>query len=121
MRAMQRQFGSRRRAVAAVTAFAGLMLASGVALAGAQVEERLAPSVATLMSQAISDRPVPTDYTNRLELRPWIEAMSPRLADKLGDTNAREEFLATVHYEATRAGLDPQLVLGVIQFLSWLQ
>ena len=118
MRAMQRQFGSWRRAVAAATAFAGLTLASGAALAGAQVEERLAPSVATLMSQAISDRPVPIDYMNRMELRPWIEAMSPRLADKLGDTNAREEFLATVHYEATRAGLDPQLVLGVIQYES---
>ena len=31
---------------------------------------------------------------------------------------AREDFLATVHYEATRAGLDPQLVLGVIQHES---
>ena len=26
--------------------------------------------------------------------------------------------MATVHYEATRAGLDPQLVLGVIQHES---
>ena len=31
---------------------------------------------------------------------------------------ARTEFLATVHYEATRAGLDPQLVLGVIHHES---
>ncbi len=30
----------------------------------------------------------------------------------------RDEFIATVHYEATRAGLDPQLVLGVIQYES---
>lgn len=31
---------------------------------------------------------------------------------------AREEFLLTVHYEARRAGLDPQLVLGLIQVES---
>jgi hypothetical protein len=28
------------------------------------------------------------------------------------------EFLKTVHYEATRAGLDPQMVLGLIQVES---
>ena len=44
--------------------------------------------------------------------------MSRRLAPKIADARAREEFLATVHYEATRAGLDPQLVLGVIQHES---
>ena len=30
----------------------------------------------------------------------------------------RDDFLATVHYEAMRAGLDPQLVLGVIHHES---
>jgi soluble lytic murein transglycosylase-like protein len=34
------------------------------------------------------------------------------------DLRAREDSLATVHYEAERAGLDPQLVLGVIQYES---
>ena len=34
------------------------------------------------------------------------------------DRRAREEFLVTVHYEAKRAGLDPQLVLGLIQVES---
>jgi len=34
------------------------------------------------------------------------------------DATAREDLLTTVHYEATRAGLDPQLVLGVIQVES---
>ena len=32
----------------------------------------------------------------------------------------RTELLKTVHYEATRAGLDPQLVLGVIEVESRL-
>jgi soluble lytic murein transglycosylase-like protein len=47
-----------------------------------------------------------------------MDEMSRRLAAKIADGSTREQFLATVHYEATRAGLDPQLVLGVIQYES---
>jgi soluble lytic murein transglycosylase-like protein len=44
--------------------------------------------------------------------------MSRRLAPRMPDRGSREEFLVTVHYEAKRAGLDPQLVLGLIQVES---
>jgi soluble lytic murein transglycosylase-like protein len=44
--------------------------------------------------------------------------MSGKLAKRMPNRRAREEFLVTVHYEAKRAGLDPQLVLGVIQVES---
>ena len=44
--------------------------------------------------------------------------MSARLAKKIPDSTTRTEFLRTVHYEASRAGLDPQLVLGLIQVES---
>jgi soluble lytic murein transglycosylase-like protein len=44
--------------------------------------------------------------------------MSKRLASRIPERVAREEFLVTVHYEAKRAGLDPQLVLGLIQVES---
>ncbi len=110
-------FGTWRRfaGMAATVALALLSLPAG---AGTQAEERLAPSVVTVLSAAISDQPVPLDYGNRTELRPWMDEMSRRLAAKVTDGRTREEFLATVHYEATRAGLDPQLVLGVIQYES---
>jgi soluble lytic murein transglycosylase-like protein len=88
------------------------------AFAGAQVEEQLAQSVVTVMSRAISDQPVPIGYVTKLEGRTWLSEMSKRLASKISDVREREDFLATVHYEATRAGLDPQLVLGVIQYES---
>jgi soluble lytic murein transglycosylase-like protein len=51
-------------------------------------------------------------------VREWLTEMSPKLASRFPDEAARIEFLATVHYEATRAGLDPQLVLGVIHHES---
>ena len=99
------------------------VLAASVALApnafaGAQVEERLAPSVVMGLSRAVADNPVPADYLQRPDVRAWLAEMSPKLARKLPDDAMRDNFLATVHYEATRAGLDPQLVLGVIHHES---
>jgi soluble lytic murein transglycosylase-like protein len=44
--------------------------------------------------------------------------MSVRLEKRIPDRIAREELLVTVHYEAKRAGLDPQMVLGLIQVES---
>lgn len=104
----------------AAAAVAALLVAVAPlpARAGAQVEERLAPSVVTVMSRAISDRPVPANYGDKPEIRAWLDQMSPRLASRMPDVRSRDEFLTTMHYEATRAGLDPQLVLGVIQHES---
>src|SRR5689334_16745547 len=99
-----------------VAAFA--CMAPLAAHAGAQVEEALAPSVASGLSRAVADNPAPRNYAERSDVRGWIAQMSPKLASRFPDDAARTEFLATVHYEATRAGLDPQLVLGVIHHES---
>jgi len=88
------------------------------AQAGAQVEEKLAASVVSGLAHAIADNPVPRNYAERASVRDFIAAMSDKLARRIPDDGARNEFLATVHYEATRAGLDPQLVLGVIHHES---
>ena len=85
---------------------------------GGQAEEHLSPSVATVLSRAISDRPVPGDYAARKDVASWIVEMAPRLAQRVPDVAERRDFLATVHYEAIRAGLDPQLMLGVIHHES---
>jgi soluble lytic murein transglycosylase-like protein len=105
----------RGAAFALALALAG---APATALAGAQVEEALAPSVVTVLSRAISDRPVPPDYASQGDVAPWIAEMSARLAPRIPDAAERRDLLATVHYEAVRAGLDPQLVLGVIHHES---
>jgi soluble lytic murein transglycosylase-like protein len=95
-----------------------LSIAALPAFAGAQVEEQLAPSVVAGLARSIADNPVPGDYAYRTNIVPWVGEMSRRLANKFADERERREFLATVHYEATRAGLDPQLVLGVIHLES---
>ncbi len=95
-----------------------LLAAPLAARAGAQVEENLAPSVVSVLSRQISDHPVPASYGAKPELRAWLDQMSLRLASRFPDPREREDLLATVHYEATRAALDPQLVLAVIQYES---
>ena len=92
---------------------------SGFALAGAQREEALSASVQASMQKAISDNSSPEPIFSSAEDKArWLTEMSPRLAKRLPDTRDRVEFLKTVYYEAQRAGLDPQLVLGLIEVES---
>ena len=109
--------GPRHRRLAAAIAAAAWLL-SGGAQAGAQSEEQLAPSVVAGLQRAIADHPVPSDYVDRADLQPWLAEMSARLPARITDARDRRELLATIHYEARRAGLDPQLVLGVMQVES---
>jgi soluble lytic murein transglycosylase-like protein len=89
------------------------------AWAGGQLYEPLSASVRAVLHQAISDRAVPyLAFETEQEARHWLDAMSRRLVQRIPERRMREAFLVTVHYEATRAGLDPQLVLGLIQVES---
>lgn len=96
-----------------------LLLASDAVRAGAQKYEPLAASVQAALHAAVSDRKPPTSsFRNPIEAVNWLEDMSGRLAKRMPNQESRLEFLRAVHYEATRAGLDPQLVLGLIQVES---
>jgi soluble lytic murein transglycosylase-like protein len=86
--------------------------------AGAQVEEKLAAAVVSGLAHAIADNPVPRDYAERAACATSSPPCPTSSRRRITDDGARNEFLATVHYEATRAGLDPQLVLGVIHHES---
>jgi soluble lytic murein transglycosylase-like protein len=87
--------------------------------AGNQIYEPLAASVHAALHKSISDQAVPyLAFDTEAEARDWLASMSRKLAGRMRDRLAREEFLITVHYEAKRAGLDPQLVLGLIQVES---
>ncbi len=100
-------------------AIASAWLASSVALAGSQQYEPMSASVRAALHAAVSDRGVPELLiANPSERQRWLSEMSTRLERRLPDARYREELLTTIHYEATRAGLDPQLVLGVIEVES---
>ncbi len=96
-----------------------LLCAHGPALAGAQIYEPLAASVQAAMSKAVSDHaPLTSAFNSKLDEVNWLSAMSRRLDTRIADHKTRVAFLKSVHYEASRAGLDPQLVLGLIQVES---
>ena len=96
-----------------------LALCSGAAQAGAQQYEPLAASVRAALHEAVSDAVAPTlPIPDASERSLWLTEMSQRLQKRIPDENYRKALLTSIHYEATRAGLDPQLVLGLIQVES---
>jgi soluble lytic murein transglycosylase-like protein len=89
------------------------------ALAGAQQYEELADSVRARLSRQVSDKAAPAlHFHSSADAQRWLAEMDQRLARRMPDRKQRLELLRTVHYEATRARLDPQLVLGVIEVES---
>ena len=87
--------------------------------AGAQAYEPLSASVQAALHKSVSDLATPfLAFDTEGEARLWLTAMSKRLAQRMPDRLQREEFLVTVHYEAKRAGLDPQMMLALIQVES---
>jgi soluble lytic murein transglycosylase-like protein len=96
-----------------------LIFAASICHAGNQKEEQLSNSVKALMQKSISDLGAPKlIFASDIEGQAWLAEMSDRLKKRLPNQAYREEFLRTVHYEATRAGLDPQMVLGLIHVES---
>jgi soluble lytic murein transglycosylase-like protein len=105
-----------------VACMSAALLIGSCAHAGNQKEEALADGVRIALSNAISDaRPPKPQFANieeRIKYLHWLGEMSERLKRKLPDWQVRREFLETAWYEATRAGIDPSLVLGLIQVES---
>lgn len=102
-----------------IFSFIALIFTVSVCQAGNQKEEQLSNSVKAVMQKSISDLGAPKlMFASDVEGQTWLMDMSERLKKRLPDQAYREEFLRSVHYEATRAGLDPQMVLGLIQVES---
>lgn len=92
------------------------------ARAGRQIEEPLADAVRSALSAAVRQSVPPKprfDSTDeRLAYLRWLGTMSERLKSRMSEAITRIEFLETVWYESKRAGLEPSLVLGLIQVES---
>lgn len=99
-------------------AAAGLCFAVSVQ-AGAQKQEALSASVRNMLQHAVADQAAPKlAFSSQQEAQLWLDEMSKRLEKRIPDAEYRFDLLSTVHYEATRAGLDPHLVLGLIEVES---
>ncbi|MFT5643871.1 MAG: soluble lytic murein transglycosylase-like protein [Janthinobacterium sp.] len=113
---------TRCRAWLTAAGYALALVLCPLAQAGNQREEAIADSVLLALSHAVNDVRVPQptfdNRSERLNYEGWLTQMSQRLKRKLPEARLRTEFLETTWYEARRAGLDPALVLGLIQVES---
>ena len=95
------------------------LCSASAAFAGAQQYEPLSASVRAALHKAVSDaRPSVSSFRNPLDAADWLGEMSRRLEKRIPNREYRIDLLRSIHYEATRAGLDPQLVLGLMQVES---
>ena len=96
-----------------------LLLVPLQAMGGAQLDEPIDPVVLQTLTAQIADKSVPQlNFKDAVAGQRWLAAMDERLARRIPDRKQRLELLKTVQYEATRAALDPQLVLGLIEVES---
>ena len=72
-------------------------------------------SSARFSSRVIADA---DSFSDRFEAEVWLTDMSRRLARQVPDHEERLHILKTVHHQATRAGVEPELVLAVIDVES---
>ena len=102
--------------------------------AGSQAQEPLVDAVRTALSAAVSPDDVHRSALARTDLvnarDAWVSRMMPRLEQRLRrvavdqwrhewqGASLQKELLETLWYEATRARLEPELVLGLIEVES---
>ena len=114
------QSGRRRSLLAGLALLAGLRPVP--ARAGSQIEEPLADAVRSALSAAVANgappRPSFATTSERVAYIGWLGAMSEKLERRKTGHLTRVEFLETVWYESKRAGLEPALVLGLIEVES---
>ncbi|MEI2767063.1 MAG: lytic transglycosylase domain-containing protein [Nitrosomonas sp.] len=96
-----------------------LILFSNPLTANQQRYEYESASTQTISFHEISDQAVSyIEYAAIADNIAWLTIMSQRMEKFIPNSIERDEFLRTVYYESKRAGLDPQIVLSVIQVES---
>ena len=92
-----------------------LLLLSSTALAGDPGTQPVDPQLRRLLVQAINSS---DSFDDRFHAEVWLLDMSNRLQRFVKDEKTRLTMLRHIHREATRAGLQPELVLALIEVES---
>lgn len=81
-------------------------------------ESEVEPELRLTLKEAVESN---ASFSDPLEATVWLTDMSRRLASEVPDPFYRVELLRLIHVEATRAGLQPEVVLALIQVESRFQ
>lgn len=96
-----------------------LMMPPEIVYAGAQREETLSDDVASVMRQSVENAsPARLVFQRASDGQRWLNDMSFRLTRFIDDEFYRRRLLINIQYEAARANLNPQLILGLIEVES---
>ena len=93
-------------------------LALALALPGtapAATQERPDHELRLMLEKAILEA---DSFEDRFDAEVWLMDMSRRLQSRVPDDRERLHLLKAIHYEASKAGLAPELVLAVINVES---
>lgn len=71
--------------------------------------------LAEILKQAANDA---DSFNDKYDATVWLTDMSYRLRKRMPDPKLRIEFLKNVHYEAKRVGVEPGMVLALIEVES---
>ena len=78
-------------------------------------EPEISAELLAKLQAAITDE---SSFADRFDAEVWLTDMSTRAKTRVNDQIERLFILKTVHYEANRVGLKPELVLAVIDIES---
>jgi soluble lytic murein transglycosylase-like protein len=107
--------GRRHLILRSLPALLGALLLVHLPGARAATMERPDDAMRTILIKAIDSS---DSFKDRFDAEVWLTDMSNRLESRVKDPGERLTILKTVHYEAQRAHLDPELVLAVIDVES---
>lgn len=97
------------------TTFVLCLLLSLNALPAQSRQSAYNSELAALLKKAVSET---NGFTDQYEATVWLTDMSQRLQKRVPDPKFRIKLLTNVHNEARRAGVEPELVLAVIEVES---
>lgn len=101
------------RAQLILRVFCGMLLIGMSTLTPASAKND--PNLIQALKQSTHD---PRDNTSDLESLVWLSSMSEKLVKRIPNAFYRIRLLETVYLESKKVGLDPQLVLAVIDIES---
>ncbi len=107
----------RRRAGLATLFALGLLTSMGSAqgLRTGDTDAEMDPQLRAVLLEAVANA---DSFEDRFAAEVWLTDMSQRLARQVPDLDERLQILRTVHHEAARSNIAPELVLAVIQVES---
>jgi len=107
----------RRHAGFALLFTLGLLtsIGSGQGLRTRDTHAAMDPQLRTVLLEAVANA---DSFDDRFAAEVWLTDMSQRLARQVPDLDERLQILRTVHYEAARTDIAPELVLAVIEVES---